>query len=237
MDVRRRRQQGAAAAEERRMHSARARRPRRAPAPRRLRRPRRTPRSSRPSRRPARRRSRRRAVGAARNQASTPSDSHQAPIPSHARSEARHTSTARVSPTRSRRIGEVVPQRRDEAAVATARPVTGETGLEHDDVEPRLERLQLPGGPEPEVAGSDDDDVGRRVALERRRSARHGARLLEPVPVPRVPRAAHAAEGILSWLRGGGSSVGRAPGCDPGGRGFKSRPPPFPSFRLGRAAP
>ena len=26
--------------------------------------------------------------------------------------------------------------------------------------------------------------------------------------------------------RGGGSSVGRAPGCDPGGRGFKSRPPP-----------
>src|SRR5206468_2010068 len=27
--------------------------------------------------------------------------------------------------------------------------------------------------------------------------------------------------------RGGGSSVGRAPGCGPGGRGFESRPPPF----------
>src|SRR5687768_2479630 len=27
--------------------------------------------------------------------------------------------------------------------------------------------------------------------------------------------------------RGGGSSVGRAPGCGPGGRGFKSRPPPL----------
>src|SRR5207244_1473668 len=31
---------------------------------------------------------------------------------------------------------------------------------------------------------------------------------------------------ILSPLRGGGSSVGRAPGCGPGGRGFESRPPP-----------
>jgi hypothetical protein len=28
-------------------------------------------------------------------------------------------------------------------------------------------------------------------------------------------------------LRGGGSSVGRAPGCGPGGRGFESRPPPL----------
>src|SRR3989440_4687457 len=33
---------------------------------------------------------------------------------------------------------------------------------------------------------------------------------------------------ILSPLRGGGSSVGRAPGCGPGGRGFESRPPPSP---------
>src|SRR5438874_2712858 len=31
---------------------------------------------------------------------------------------------------------------------------------------------------------------------------------------------------ILSPLRGGGSSVGRAPGCGPGGRGFESPPPP-----------
>ena len=33
---------------------------------------------------------------------------------------------------------------------------------------------------------------------------------------------------------GGGSSVGRAPGCGPGGRGFKSRPPP--SFAVVRPA-
>src|SRR3954452_7145280 len=32
----------------------------------------------------------------------------------------------------------------------------------------------------------------------------------------------------LRWApRGGGSSVGRAPGCGPGGRGFESRSPPF----------
>ena len=35
--------------------------------------------------------------------------------------------------------------------------------------------------------------------------------------------------------RGGGSSVGRAPGCDPGGRGFTSRPPPGSS--AGRESP
>ena len=46
---------------------------------------------------------------------------------------------------------------------------------------------------------------------------------------------------ILSPLRGGGSSVGRAPGCGPGGRGFESRPPPSPArliashTRAGRA--
>src|SRR2546429_652138 len=32
---------------------------------------------------------------------------------------------------------------------------------------------------------------------------------------------------FLSALRGGGSSVGRAPGCGPGGRGFESPPPPL----------
>ena len=35
-----------------------------------------------------------------------------------------------------------------------------------------------------------------------------------------------SSRAILS-LRGGGSSVGRAPGCGPGGRGFESRPPPL----------
>src|SRR5262245_10166376 len=42
-----------------------------------------------------------------------------------------------------------------------------------------------------------------------------------------------AQRGYLGWFHatlcrlGGGSSVGRAPGCGPGGRGFESRPPPF----------
>jgi hypothetical protein len=37
-----------------------------------------------------------------------------------------------------------------------------------------------------------------------------------------------AAKGYPATLSslGGGSSVGRAPGCGPGGRGFESRPPP-----------
>src|SRR5512134_137253 len=40
----------------------------------------------------------------------------------------------------------------------------------------------------------------------------------------------------LSFVRrGGGSSVGRAPGCGPGGRGFESRSPPLDSWR-GRAS-
>src|SRR5438094_3152601 len=42
---------------------------------------------------------------------------------------------------------------------------------------------------------------------------------------------------ILSPLRGGGSSVGRAPGCGPGGRGFESRPPPFPRESGKRLSP
>ena len=36
--------------------------------------------------------------------------------------------------------------------------------------------------------------------------------------------------------RGGGSSVGRAPGCGPGGRGFESRSPPFCRSRLWASA-
>src|SRR5207237_4071027 len=32
--------------------------------------------------------------------------------------------------------------------------------------------------------------------------------------------------GLSCLGRGGGSSVGRAPGCGPGGRGFESHPPP-----------
>ena len=111
-------------------------------------------------------------VPPARYHASTPCSSHHAPIPCTARSEARHTSTARASPTAVAQDRQVVPERRDEAAVPSARPVPREPGLEHDDVEPGLERLQLPRRPEPEVAAADDDDVRRRVAVERRASAR-----------------------------------------------------------------
>ena len=81
---------------------------------------------------------------------------------------------------------EVVPERRDEAAVAPARTVAGETRVQHDDVEVGLELLQLPGRPEAEVAGADDDHVGRGVARERR-CRLDGPCLLEPVAVARVP--------------------------------------------------
>ena len=41
-----------------------------------------------------------------------------------------------------------------------------------------------------------------------------------------TPRVRPSA-GLSCPGRGGGSSVGRAPGCGPGGRGFESRPPPL----------
>src|SRR6266542_6460738 len=37
---------------------------------------------------------------------------------------------------------------------------------------------------------------------------------------------ASAEDAAILRVRGGGSSVGRAPGCGPGGRGFESHPPP-----------
>ena len=83
---------------------------------------------------------------------------------------------------------QIVPERRDEAAVPPARPVAGEPCLEHDDVEPGLELLQPPGRPEPQVAASDDDDVCSRVARERP-GRLDGPRFLEPVAVARVPHA------------------------------------------------
>ena len=83
---------------------------------------------------------------------------------------------------------EVVPQRRDEASVPPARSVTREPRLEHDDVDGRLERLELPGRPETEIASAHDDDVGRRVALERRRRL-HRPCLFEPEAVARMAHA------------------------------------------------
>ena len=94
---------------------------------------------------------------------------------------------------------QIVPERRDEAAVAPARPVPREPRFEDDDVARRLERLQLPGRPEAEVPAPDDHHVGAGVRLERRaRLDRPG--LLEPPAVPRVPQALHGASltgGIL----------------------------------------
>ena len=40
------------------------------------------------------------------------------------------------------------------------------------------------------------------------------------------PRTRRLTPALSCRGRGGGSSVGRAPGCGPGGRGFESRPPP-----------
>ena len=82
---------------------------------------------------------------------------------------------------------QVVPERRDEAAVPPARPVSREAGLEHDDVEPGLERLQLPRRPEAEVAA--------RRRRPRPRSCRpRAAGWARPAPPPRASsRSACAA--------------------------------------------
>src|SRR6478735_6924636 len=64
-----------------------------------------------------------------------------------------------------------------------------------------------PGGIEPPHAAS------KAAAL----SAELRGRAAKGYPGPRLA--------TLCRL-GGGSSVGRAPGCGPGGRGFESRPPP-----------
>src|SRR6476469_7851713 len=65
-----------------------------------------------------------------------------------------------------------------------------------------------PGGIEPPHAAS------KAAAL----SAELRGRAAKGYPGPRLA--------TLCRL-GGGSSVGRAPGCGPGGRGFESRPPPM----------
>ena len=87
---------------------------------------------------------------------------------------------------------QVVPERRDEAAVAAARPMPREPRLEDDDVARGLERLQLPRRPQAEVPAPDDHHVGGRVLLERRRG-RERPGLLEPPAVPRVPHTLHPA--------------------------------------------
>ena len=74
---------------------------------------------------------------------------------------------------------QVAPVAMDEAAVAAARAESALVGLEEDDVETRLARLQRERRPEAGVAAADDRDIGVGVTLERRRRL-YGIRLLEP---------------------------------------------------------
>ncbi len=76
-----------------------------------------------------------------------------------------------------------------EAAVAPARAVPAQIGLQQDD--PRVRRLlgEVPRAPHPRVAATDDRDVGGPVTLGRRLRRRHERlRLLQPVPPGGVPR-------------------------------------------------
>ena len=181
--------------------------------------------------------SRRRASAPARYHASTPCDSHHSPIPRTPRSEARATSTARSSPTRSRRIGRSSQSVETKPPFRPLGPCPASPDSRTTTSGRRLERLQLPGGPEAEVAAADDHDVRRSCPLR-------AARMARPGPPPRAttrtacaatpPRAmslerhrgGRETSGYPASARGGGSSAGRAPGCGPGGRGFESRPPP-----------
>ena len=92
---------------------------------------------------------------------------------------------------------------------------------------------------------------GRRSTSSSAAPARSSTRTSSPSSTQRpsasgsprsVLRGRRQPGAILSRPHGGGSSVGRAPGCGPGGRGFESRPPPrrggthgSPTFPLLRA--
>ncbi len=87
---------------------------------------------------------------------------------------------------------EVVPEGRHEAPVPAAGAVAGQACLEHDDVGPGLELLQLPGRPETEITATDDDDVRGRVSRQGGCPLDRPG-LLEPVAVPRVAHCVHRA--------------------------------------------
>ena len=94
------------------------------------------------------------------NHASTPSASHQAPI---ARDALRRRARGGERALRAEaldQVGQVRPQRLGEAAVATARPVAADAGLEQHDA--GAAPAQLPRGPHPRVAAAEHDDVGAR---------------------------------------------------------------------------
>ena len=139
---------------------------------------------------------------------------------------ARPRARARHRPDRGGSAGRPRASRRSPRCARSARARQGRPRAPPRRMPARA--LQLPGGPEPEVPAADDDHVRARLAVEWRRRLDR-PRLLEPPAVPRVPVALHRVEPNRRYpasSRGGGSSVGRAPGCGPGGRGFESRPPP-----------
>ena len=91
---------------------------------------------------------------------------------------------------RLREVRQVVPEAADEPAVAPARPTAADVLLEDHDVGAGVQLLQVEGGPQARVAAAQDHDVGRRVAVERRRrlTLELGARqrLAEPPAPPGV---------------------------------------------------
>ena len=123
-----------------------------------------------------------RSIGASRNQASTPFSAHHAPIPRTASSDARQTASVACVPRLGAKRGRVAPQRLAEPAVSAARAMAAHGRLEQQDVQLGLELEEVPGRPHAEVTAADDDDVGRRVALEgtRRASPRRHPRATSP---------------------------------------------------------
>ncbi len=124
--------------------------------------------------------------GAAVYHASTSLALHHSPI---ARTDSADASTNGQRPLVAERVpqpGQVAPERLHEAAVPPARPVTADSGFEHDHVCLRLELEQMPGGPEAEVAAADDDDVRGRLPCKRRGRLDRPC-LLEPPAGRRVP--------------------------------------------------
>ena len=139
------------------------------------------------------------------------------------------TSTARASPTRSRRVG------RSSQSVDTKPPLRPLGPWPQRPASRRTTSApaRAPSGATPSTGrGSRRRRRGRRRVCPVRAgsSARRRRGLLEPPAVSRMPQSvtgAILASGYPASARGGGSSAGRAPGRGPGGRGFESRPPPL----------
>ena len=120
-----------------------------------------------------------RSIGASRNQASTSFASHQAPTPRTASSDARQTASAAASPAFSRSVGASPQSVSQKPPFRPLGPCPQTPASSTSTSQLGLELAELPGRPEAEVAAADDDDVGPRVAFERR-TRRDLSCLLEP---------------------------------------------------------